>query len=123
MPRGQEVNGFIRSTFGSVWSLELLCFLRKNRERAWSQAEMVAALRGSDLIVAQSVAGLAAAGVIVIDGEGAAQYRPAAPELDALVGEAEAYYARSPDAVRRMIVAAASGGLAAFADAFKVRRD
>lgn len=123
MPRKHDVTGFIRSTFRSVWALELLCFLQKNRARAWPQAELVAALRASELIVAQSVAGLAAAGLIVIEEDGAVRYQPATTDLDALAGEAEAVYARSPDAVRRLIISAASGDLTAFADAFKVRRD
>jgi hypothetical protein len=41
-----------------------------------------------------------------------------------MADEAEAYYGRSPDAVRRLIVGAASGGsIAAFADAFRLRKD
>jgi H+/Cl- antiporter ClcA len=32
-------------------------------------------------------------------------------------------YARRPDEVRRIIVASAAGGLAAFADAFRFRKD
>jgi hypothetical protein len=39
------------------------------------------------------------------------------------VDETEALYARSPDAVRRMIISASHGGLTAFADAFRIRKD
>jgi hypothetical protein len=123
MPGKQEVTGFVRSTFRSVWSLELLCFLRKNRDRFWSQAEMVAALRGSDLIVAQGTASLAAAGLVVLDGEGAVRYQPAALGLERLVEATELLYARSPDQVRRLIVSQASSGAAAFADAFRLRKE
>jgi hypothetical protein len=123
MPGKQEVTGFVRSTFRSVWSLELLCLLRKDRDREWRQEEMVAALRGSDLIVAQGLASLAAAGLIVVHADGSAQYRPASARLDELVAAAVDLYARSPDAVRRLIVSSANGGLAAFADAFRVRKD
>lgn len=119
----QHVTSFIRSTFRSVWSLELLCFLRKNRETAWSQAEMVAALRGSELIIAQSLTILTAAGLIVVHETGTAQYQPASDGLDELVVAAEALYARSPDKVRRLIVSGATDGVTAFADAFRVRRD
>ena len=34
MPAKQEIATFIRSTFRSVWALELLCFLRQNRDRS-----------------------------------------------------------------------------------------
>jgi hypothetical protein len=109
MPGQQEVSAFIRSTFPSVWSLELMVFLRDNRERAWTREEMIAALRGSDEIVAQSLARLAAAQLIETapDGfaAGAVCYRPVTPALDELVAAAEALHARSPAMVRRWIVA------------------
>lgn len=123
MPSGSEVASFIRTTFRSVWALELLCFLRQHRDRSLSHAEMVAELRGSDLVVTQSVESLATAGLVLTEADGSARYVPASPDLDTLVGKAEALYARSPDAVRRMIVAAANPGITAFADAFRLRKD
>jgi hypothetical protein len=97
--------------------------LRQNRGRALGHSEMVSELRGSDLVVSQGVATLAAAGLIVTEADGSARYAPASEDLDALVEQAEAFYATSPDAVRRMIVAAASPGITAFADAFRLRKD
>ena len=123
MPSRNEVASFIRATFRSVWALELLCFLRQHRDRSLSHAEMVAGLRGSDLVVTQSVESLAAAGLVLTEADGSARYAPASADLDRLVGLAEALYARSPDAVRRMIVAAANPGITAFADAFRLRKD
>lgn len=123
MPAHQDLPAFIRATFRSVWALELLCFLRQNRDRSLSHAEMVAGLRGSDLVVKQSVDSLTAAGLVLIEVDESARYSPATNALDELVGETEALYARSPDAVRRMIVAAANPGITAFADAFRLRRD
>lgn len=123
MPSDEDVSSFIRATFRSVWALELLCFLRQNRTRDLTRPEMVAGLRGSELVVTQSIDALAAAGLVLADAEGAARYHPASGDLDRLVEEAEALYARSPDAVRRMIVAAANPGITAFADAFRLRKD
>lgn len=123
MPSKQEVSSFIRSTFRSVWALELLCFLRQNRDRSLSHAEMVAGLRGSDLVVTQSVESLAAAGLVLAEADGSARYRAAKQELEALVEEAEALYATSPNAVRRMIVSSTNASISAFADAFKLRKD
>ena len=123
MPTSQDVASFIRATFRSVWALELLCFLRQNRDRSLSHSEMVAGLRGSDLVVTQSVESLAAAGLLLAEADGSARYGPASGELDRLVAQAEALYAKSPDAVRRMIVAAANPGITAFADAFRLRKD
>ena len=123
MPPKEDISAFISSTFQSVWALELLCFLRQNRERSLSQGEMVAGLRGSELVVTRSVEALAAAGLVLAEAEGAARYSPASEALDQLVAQTEALYARSPDAVRRMIVAAANPGITAFADAFRLRKD
>ena len=123
MPSKPEVASFIRASFRSVWALELLCLLRQNRERSLTHAEMVAGLRGSDLVVTQSVESLSAAGLVMAEAGGAARYAPASADLDALVGAAEALYATSPDAVRRMIVAAANASITAFADAFRLRKD
>jgi hypothetical protein len=119
----QEVSNFIRGSFRSVWSLELLLFLRGSPERAWTTAELVAGLRASESIVEQSVHTLVAGGLVATDANGAARYSPAAPDLEQLVIQTEAFYAKKPDAVRRLIVMAAHDGLAAFADAFKLRRD
>jgi hypothetical protein len=123
MPSEEDVSNFIRTTFRSVWALELLCFLRQDRGCSLSHEEMVAGLRGSDLVVTQSVGSLTAGGLVVAEGDGSARYNPASDDLDRLSEEAAALYARSPDAVRRMIVAAASPAITAFADAFRLRKD
>lgn len=119
-----ELATFIRATFQSVWSLELLLFLKRRADRAWSRAELIEALRGSDLLVARSTDALLAAGLVDIDARQAASYRAASPDLHAWIERVEAEYARSPDAVRRTIISGAAGGdLAAFADAFRWRKD
>ena len=123
MPASQEVASFIGATFRSVWSLELLCYLREHRERELSHVEMVNGLRGSDLVVSQSLASLAAAGLILVDEKGSARYAPATEQLGDLVERVQTFYGRSPDKVRRMIISGASPGLSAFADAFKLRKD
>ena len=120
MAESEEVAGFIRSSFRSVWSLEVLLLL-KQEPRQWTPQEIVDALRASELIVAQSLDSLAAAGLVAIEADGGASYRPA-PSLTPLADAVESLYARSPDAVRRLIVGAPSG-LAAFADAFRLRKD
>jgi hypothetical protein len=74
-------------------------------------------------VVTQSVGSLTAAGLVLADADGSARYNPASDDLDRLVEGAEALYARSPDAVRRMIVAAANPAITAFADAFRLRKD
>ena len=118
-----EVQAFIVASFRSVWTLEVLRLLRAEPERAFAKPELVEALRASALVVDQSLAALLAAGLVVTDRDDAAQYAPANPRLAALAEAAEQLYAKSPDAVRRLIVAAANPGITAFADAFKLKGD
>jgi DNA-binding transcriptional ArsR family regulator len=123
MPSDEDVSSFIRATFRSVWALELLCFLRQSRARNLTRSEMVAGLRGSELVVSQSLEALTAAGLVLAEADGSARYGPASEDLDRLVERSEGLYAKSPDAVRRAIVAAANPGITAFADAFRLWKD
>ena len=43
--------------------------------------------------------------------------------LNFLAGAVEEAYLKSPDAIRRLIVSAANPGAAAFADAFRLRKE
>ena len=122
MTSKDELPGFIRASFASVWALELLLLLRRDRRR-WSHVEIVAALRGSELVVSRSVASLAAAGLVDEDEGGGVGYSPVTEREAALVDEAERLYRSRPDHVRRLIIGASAGGLAAFADAFRIRKD
>lgn len=123
MPPKDKLSDFIAASFRSVWALELLCLLRRNRDRTLSHEEMISGLRASQLVVTQGLETLSAAGLVVLEADGAARYGPASKALDNLVVATEEFYARSPDAVRRIIVSAANAGLTAFADAFRLRRD
>ncbi len=123
MPADQELASFISSSFRSVWSIELMLHLKRNADRDWSRADLVGALRASELVVAGGINSLLAAGLVVDDEEGRTHYAPASPDIERMADATEALYAKKPDAVRRMIVAAATDGVTAFADAFKLRRD
>lgn len=113
---------FIRSSFRSVWMLELLCALRGAPGREFGSAELVDRLRASDLVVRQSIEALLAAGLVVVEDD-RVRYAPATPDLDRLAGDAQALYARRPDMVRRTIVMSGADQLSAFSDAFRLRRD
>lgn len=119
MPADQELISFIRSTFASVWSLELALLLRKEPDTVWSHDRMVTALRASNLVVMQSVTTLHAAGVLMIEEHGA-RYAPISEDLDHLIGKTESLYLVRPDRVRRIIISQRTGSLASFADAFKL---
>jgi hypothetical protein len=117
----EEILRFIASSFRSVWALELLLVL-KSEQRSWSRDELVSTMRASDLVVTKGLDALEAAG-LVSNNEDMAQYMPVSKDVANLVDDAEELYAKRPDAVRRAIVSASAGDAAAFADAFKLRKD
>jgi len=116
-----EILRFIASSFRSVWALELLLLL-KSEPRPWSNDDLDATMRASQVVVAKALASLEAAGLVTV-AEERAQYTPVSDEVAALVEQAEALYAKRPDAVRRAIISAASTDAAAFAEAFRLRKD
>jgi hypothetical protein len=84
---------------------------------------LIAALRVSDAVVSQSVENLSAVGLAMVDGHGRVTLHEGSADNARLVRDAIELYQKSPDKVRRLIVAQASPGVTAFADAFKLRKD
>lgn len=123
MPAGPELNAFIRTYFRSVWTLELLLYLKGNRGAARRVEELVKALRASDSIVNQGIASLSMAGLVISEDDGGIRYSPASRELEQAIDKVQLLYAERPDAIRRLIVTSANLGLSAFADSFRLRRD
>lgn len=122
MRRIEELATFIRSSFTSIWSLELLLHLKAEPWAARTREQLVAELRASESVVTNSISSLYAAGLVVQEEGEAYRYSPASPDLNSLVDEIEAIYRTKPDAVRRVIVVG-TDNLAAFADAFRLRKD
>jgi DNA-binding transcriptional ArsR family regulator len=122
MPDREDLGGFIRSSFRSVWSFEIALLLKRQQER-WSHADVVAALRASDLVVSQSIESLQRAGLVDADEEGRFAYAPVNKNTAEFMDKAERLYESRPDYVRRLIVSQGSQGLTAFANAFRLRDD
>jgi hypothetical protein len=112
---------FIRSAFGSVWSLELLLLVRQKSAHRWTHDELIDALRASEQVLRTSTADLVTAGLVTIDAEGRLGYAATA-ELDATVAAVAALYGSRPGAVRRMIVGGGADPAISFADAFRFRK-
>jgi hypothetical protein len=119
----QDLSEFLSSTFRSIWSLELLFLTADDPARCWSTPELVAALRASELVVNKAIDNLNTAGLVVSEPGECIRYGPVSAELNQQVMAARTLYARSPHVVRRIIVRAQPGSIAAFADAFKLRTD
>lgn len=118
-----DLPAFIHATFGSVWTLEVLLLLAQDGDRRWSEVELIGSLRASALIISNAVADLAAAGLVVIESEDSVYYGPASADLGELVAKTRELYATAPDKLRRMIIRSRASGIAAFADAFRIRKD
>lgn len=121
MGRKEEIVAFIKSSFPSIWALEILLHLRDQPWATLSREQILAQMRASDTIVTTCMASLIAAGMVVQEGD-AFRYSPSSEELGSLIDETERLYRIQPNAVRRVIVMGGDS-LAAFADAFRLRRD
>jgi hypothetical protein len=118
-----DIAAFLRAQFKSVWAIELLLFLKDQADEAWTEEQLVAALKASETIVTTSLATLVAGGLVADDANGRVRYAPASDDLSRLVDVTQALYAKKPDKVRRVIVSSAATGLSAFADSFRLRND
>jgi hypothetical protein len=112
---------FVTSSFPSIWALELLLVLKRER-RWWPREELVKAMRASDLVVTTALDSLVAGGLAAV-GVGGAMYMPASPELAVEVDRTDALYAARPDAVRRAIIRRSAKGASIFSDAFRLWRN
>jgi hypothetical protein len=117
----EDVLRFIAATFPSVWALELLLALKRER-RPWTSEQLVTTLRASDLVVSKALDALIAAGTASVDEQGAV-YLPVNAAVESCVEQVEQLYRSRPNAVRRTIISAASSSATAFADAFRLRKD
>ena len=98
-------------------------FLVEHPGKAFTAAEIIEGLRVSEAVVRQSADNLSAAGLALVSEDGSIALPAYGKELSLVVAQAIDLYRKSPDRVRRLIVAGTSPGLAAFADAFRLRRD
>ena len=123
MVDNSAIHRFMRSAFGSIWSLELLLLLRSKPEHCWTRQELIESLRASEQVLTKSTADLVAAGLVSVDAKDCAQYAPSSPALQETVDAVAASYASRPAAVRRLIVGGTADSVVNFADAFRFRRD
>jgi len=119
----EDVLQFIHSTIASVWTLELLLLLFRNPSSSWSAESLNRELRASALVVADGLAALTAAGLVVEESPGLYRFQPARPEIGALLHRLAEVYAEFPFAVTQAILAAPNRKIRTFADAFRIKKD
>jgi hypothetical protein len=115
-----ELAAFIEAAIPSVWALEALLVLKRNREIVWATDDLVAEMRASTTLVADCILVLQRAG-LVIEQSGSVQYAPASPALAALADALQDAYRERPVAVVKRITARKSDPLKGFADSFRLR--
>jgi hypothetical protein len=116
-----EVLAFVQRSVKSVWGLELLLLLRRERQKSWRVADLVLELRSSEAAVDVALDGLRGAGFVSAEAEDLYRYAPASPELDEVAGRIDAVYAAKPMAVAKAIMSAPNDKLRIFADAFRLK--
>lgn len=121
MTASPDLLRFIRSSFRSVWALEILLYLKRERGSS-TRDQLVSSLRASEQVVSRALDSLVAGGLVSLD-DGGVSYMPVNSDVAECVEQLEQLYARRPDAVRRAIVSGTENGATAFADAFRLRKD
>jgi predicted transcriptional regulator len=117
-----ELLELIRQSVRSVWALELLLLLRRERARSWTPEELVSELRASHTLVGDNLPVLQAAGLVLSE-EGRYRYAPATPVLEQLCGRLEEEYRLRPVAVINAIASSPNDRLHKLANAFRLKGD
>jgi hypothetical protein len=123
MTTDRALEDFIADTFVSVWTLELLSLLLDSPDASFSRGELVERLRASDAVVSQGVSALVSAGLAVVDERDCVDFRPTNSDVEDCARQAVDFYRKFPGRTRRLIISRSSPGLAAFADAFRLRKE
>lgn len=112
---------FAGALFRSVWALELLLALKRGGNRAWQPSDIMKELRGSEVVVTDSLNNLIAGGLVIRDDSGRYRYQPGSPTMDEMVVELEKLYTLKPTSVMRTIVNSPSVKLQILSDAFRIK--
>ena len=115
----EDVRTFLSHEISSTWMLELLLLLKTSAPRSWVADDLVAEMRGSKVIVEDSLIKLASLGVIMIAG-GRIGYTAANPH-DEMITKLTRIYAEHPLALIKEILAAPNDKIRHFADAFRLK--
>jgi hypothetical protein len=121
LPGDADLAAFVREHVRSVWAVELLLLLRRDREHCWPPEALVAELRASTNLVVDNLGAFERGGLAVCDDTGCWRYAPANPALDDLAGRLEAAYRERP--VRVINLISRPDPIQGLADAFKWRGD
>jgi DNA-binding IclR family transcriptional regulator len=117
----EQILAFLRANIRSLWALELLLLLARERGKAWLPSDLVREMRSSAVAVDEALRNLQRVGLVAADTDNRYRYAPASAELDALASGIAQAYATRPTAVVKAIVTAPDDKLRIFADAFRLK--
>lgn len=112
---------FVGKSIRSVWALEVLVCLKRDRSRTWRAADLERELRSSAVAIRDALASLQAAQLIDEPSSGSYRYEPRSPELDRIAELIERTYATTPMTLIKALFADPNEKLRLFADAFKLK--
>jgi hypothetical protein len=118
----EELQKFIRAALASLWELELLLAIARDRTRSWSADELNHELRANRSLVAGILTKFTDLG-IAKEENGRFRCDPATPEIERGIGELQATYAVRPLAVVKAIASARDSKIQTIADAFRIKKD
>ncbi|HZB94014.1 MAG TPA: hypothetical protein VE397_21375 [Stellaceae bacterium] len=117
-----NVERFLRRHVKSMWHLELLILLQRDRSRAWTIAELVQELRASTLVVTDSLISLTQAGCLVAMPADRYRYAPDSVAIAAAIDAVIEAYANFPVAVKKVIWEGFPSRMGLFADALRLKK-
>ena len=117
----ETVLEFAAALFRSVWALELLLALKRRGKRGSNTSEIIKELRASRVAVAEALADLVAAGLVVKNDAGNYRYHAATAGVDEMVIALEKLYGLKPTSVIRKIVSSPNVKLQILSDAFRIK--
>jgi hypothetical protein len=114
---------FIHSFAKTVWDIELLIYLWRMRERAWSHQELVRELRASETVIRLGLSNLADARLVDLREDGTCRYSPPSPKLDAQVEALAQLFRDKPVSVINAATSPSRRKVQGLANAFRIKKD
>ena len=115
-----DVLHFVAASFVSLWAVELVLLLRRHGDRAFTRDELIRELRSSHVAVAEALANLHSAGLVIEESDHY-RFRAGSPPVDSLMAELAKLYAVKPAAVMRAVLSSSDQKLRTFSDAFRLK--
>jgi hypothetical protein len=116
----EDVLAFVASSISSLWSLELLLFVKRGGDRAHTRDELIRDLRSSHTVVADVLVALRERRLVAENEPGRWRYQPSTAQLDEAVSALEQLYTVKPATVIKAIVASSDRKLRLLSDAFRI---